>query len=382
MGEECKDCRKWEEDMYWTRFQSIMFCQFLSKGFEQQLAIPKKFANHLQEKLPENVTIKGPSGAKWNVGLVTSGDTMLFKQGWKVFVEDHSLEEDDVLIFKYNGDSRFDVLIFNGRNLCEREASYFVRKCGHTELDGGSRTKRNIVESSVEVSHTEDYAPSKRPKKDDNATPVKKGRHDRDNGRIRKGARSWLLAERETTNAETSTYAGPEKVNSNAKKGSGSAYPVQHVSNRRLVTEGEKEKALQMAHAASTKDSIIVVMRLSHVYRGFYMSIPSEWALSHLPRKSQEVILRMKEKTWHARFNYKVYGGGLTGGWRNFAFENNLEEFDVCLFELAGGITDAIVMDVSVFRVVDEVTPLTRVTSFSSPRGKQSKRLRRKKTLG
>ena len=56
-----------------------------------------------------------------------------------------------------------------------------------------------------------------------------------------------------------------------AKKGSGSAYPVQHVSNRRLVTEGEKEKALQMAHAASTKDSIIVVMRLSHVYRGFYM---------------------------------------------------------------------------------------------------------------
>ena len=67
-------------------------------------AIPKKFANHLQEKLPENVTIKGPSGAKWNVGLVTRGDTMLFKQGWKVFVEDHSLEEDDVLIFKYNGD--------------------------------------------------------------------------------------------------------------------------------------------------------------------------------------------------------------------------------------------------------------------------------------
>ena len=109
-------------------------------------AIPKKFANHLPEKLPENVTIKGPSGAKWNVGLVTSGDTMLFKQGWKVFVEDHSLEEDDVLIFKYNGDSRFDVLIFNGRNLCEREASYFVRKCGHTELDGGSQTEKHSGE--------------------------------------------------------------------------------------------------------------------------------------------------------------------------------------------------------------------------------------------
>ena len=87
----------------------------------------------------------------------------------------------------------------------------------------------------------------------------------------------------------------------------------------------------------------------------------------------------MEEKTWRARFNYKVYGGGLTGGWRNFAFGNNLEEFDVCLFELAGETTDAIVMDVSVFRVIDEVTPLTHMTSFSSPCGKQSKRLRSKK---
>ncbi|GFS33162.1 hypothetical protein Acr_00g0026700 [Actinidia rufa] len=295
-------------------------------------AIPQKFANNLQEKLSEDVTIKGPSGAKWNVGLVTSGDTMLFKRGWKVFVEDHSLEEDDVLIFKYNGDSR---------------------------------QRRNIVESSVEVCHTEDYALSKRPKKGcDNVTPVKKGSHSRANGRTRKGARSHLLVELQTANAETSTYGGPEKVNSIAKKGSVTAYPVQHVSNRRPVTEGEKEKALQMAHAASTKDSIIVVMRLSHVYRGFYMSIPSEWALSHLPRKNQQVILRMKEKTWRANFNYKAYGGGLTGGWRNFAFENNLEEFDVCLFELAGGATDAIVMDVSIFRVIDEVFRVTIAMSI------------------
>ncbi|THG19290.1 hypothetical protein TEA_028489 [Camellia sinensis var. sinensis] len=328
MGEECRNCRKWEEDMYWTHFQSILFCQFLSTGFDQQLAIPQKFANNLKEKLPENVTLKGPSGAKWNVGLITSGDTLFFKHGWKTFVENHSLEEDDVLIFKYNGDSGFDVLIFDGRSLCEREASYFVRKCGHTELDGGCRTKKNMRESSVEVMHDSshyvvDRTPSKRLRKDDNLMPVLS----RFRGRTRKGDNSsrphhskWDMRSREPS----TSAVGPK-------------------------------------------------------------SIPSEWATSHLPRKSQEVILRVKENicvkenTWHARFYYRVYGGGLTGGWRNFAVENNLEEFDVCLFELASGTNDTISMNVSIYRVIEEIRPLTRMTPPSSTRGKNSKYLRRKR---
>ncbi|KAL6995592.1 hypothetical protein U1Q18_005727 [Sarracenia purpurea var. burkii] len=391
MVEECRDCRKWEEDMYWSHFQSIMFCQLLSQDFDQQLAIPKKFANNLKEKLPENVTLKGPSGAKWNVGLVTSGDTMLFEHGWKEFVDDHSLKEDDVLIFKYNGDSRFDVLIFDGRSLCEREASYFVRKCGHTEIDGAFRPKRSMGESSVEVmrecSH---YAmgctPSNKTRIADNLIPVESGRHDQANRTIKKGVNQSRARRAKLGSREPSPDVVAQNVNSEAKKGSVAAYPLKYVSNRRPVTEEEKEKALQMAHAASTEDSFIVVMRPSHVYKGFYMSIPSEWATSHLPHKNQDVILRVKEnttvkeKTWNARFCFKGHGGGLTGGWRSFAVENNLEEFDACLFALASGTDDAaVVMNVSVFRVVGEASPLTRATSSSPPRrGKPSKYPRRK----
>lgn len=50
-----------------------------------------------------------------------------------------------------------------------------------------------------------------------------------------------------------------------------SGYPVIYESNRRPVTDEEKEKALQLANAAVTKGSCIVVMRPSHVYKGFYM---------------------------------------------------------------------------------------------------------------
>ena len=100
------------------------------------------------------MTLKGPSGSTWQVELATDDDTMFFKHGWKEFVKDHFLEEKDLLIFKYNGESNFDVLIFDGQSLCEKAESYFVRKCGHREGDSIVQTKRKTVEDSVEVTYT------------------------------------------------------------------------------------------------------------------------------------------------------------------------------------------------------------------------------------
>lgn len=42
-------------------------------------------------------------------------------------------------------------------------------------------------------------------------------------------------------------------------------------SNRRPVTQDEKNNALLMAQAVSTTDSFTVVMRPTHVYKRFYM---------------------------------------------------------------------------------------------------------------
>jgi hypothetical protein len=107
----------------------------------------------LKNKLLENVTLKGPSGSTWQVELTTDDNTMFFKHGWEEFVKDHFLEEKDLLIFKYNGESYFDVLIFDGQSFCEKAASYFVRKCGHREGDSFVQTKRKAVEDSVEVTN-------------------------------------------------------------------------------------------------------------------------------------------------------------------------------------------------------------------------------------
>ncbi|KAF3677312.1 putative serpin-ZX-like [Capsicum annuum] len=152
----------------------MMMCRedsVLGKGMDEEphfwillgpLAIPKKFANNLREKLEDSVSLTRPSGATCNVRLTLIGDALFLKDGWKEFVDAHSLEEDDLLIFKYNGSSRFDVSVFDRQSLCEKEVSCFVKKCEHADVASRSRTKRHTPReySSRNVSEA---PPTKKP---------------------------------------------------------------------------------------------------------------------------------------------------------------------------------------------------------------------------
>ncbi|KAH6765031.1 hypothetical protein C2S51_016280 [Perilla frutescens var. frutescens] len=336
---ECTECRRWEEEMYWSRFQTVQFCQFLSGRFHHQLAIPEKFGQSLKEKLAGTVALKGPSGHVWNVGVMVDGDKLLLKHGWNVFVEDHSLKENDIVIFRYHGNSMFDVMMFDQETLCEKSASYFVKKCDHSSIDDRG-TKRMRSFGGLDLDDTnilEDVANCHRAK-----TP------------ITNDAARTPPSRTQPARSTTKGQRGTKK----SKQGSSGAYPLQLKSRRREVTEEEKEKVKRMAvEAASTDNSFIVVMRASHVYKGFFMSIPAEWVKVHLPTRSQNVELRVGDNKWQAKYLFKGYGGGLSGGWKNFVLENFLEESDVCVFDLESVTRDVFILDVKIFRVVEEVIP-------------------------
>ncbi|XP_057949840.1 B3 domain-containing protein REM16-like [Malania oleifera] len=379
MGEACEDCSKWEETIYWTHFQIMHFAQFLTQDFHQQLTIPKKFADNLQDSLPKTVALKGPSGITWNVELVTSGDSLLLKNGWEEFAKDQCLKENDFLIFRYSKNSHFDVLVFEKQSLCEKEATYLVRKCGHTKVESGCSPKRDAKEKSVEVIHNsfhdddDQYTSPKKSRKLDSVMPVSPRKQS-----IRKRRRmtprkassvKTNTAKRILRSKSSSTHAAGEKDECYDSDGGkitinkNQAYNVQYISSRRSVTEDEKEKALQAALSASSKEAFAVVMRPTMVYKRFFMVIPSKWETKHLWYDKQQVILHHNESTWPTKyFAYESYAG-LAGGWRHFAVENNLEEFDVCLFELGSQLKDAVVLHVRIFRVVEEVVPLMRLTT-------------------
>lgn len=76
--------------------------------------MPFKFAKDLSSP----VFIKVPSGELWEMELTKCDRKMWLGKGWQNFAEHYHLEPGCILMFNYEGDCRFNVLIF-GKNSLE-----------------------------------------------------------------------------------------------------------------------------------------------------------------------------------------------------------------------------------------------------------------------
>ena len=88
-------------------------------------------------------------------------------------------------------------------------------------------------------------------------------------------------------------------------------------------------------------------------------AIPSAWIVKRIPIKgNQDAILRFKDRAWHTKFFYHKSrnNGGLAAGWKKFALDNKLHEFDVRVFEPLDLVNCPIILNVNIFRVVVEAT--------------------------
>ncbi|GLT97908.1 hypothetical protein SLE2022_154500 [Rubroshorea leprosula] len=98
---------------------------------------------------------------------------------------------------------------------------------------------------------------------------------------------------------------------------------------------------------------------------GDYMSaqLSKNYCAKHLLSSSQFVILQVKEKMWRVIIDVHGYYWSISQGWKDFAVSNCLEEFDVCVFNAAGRHEDGtLILDVTIFRVVQEAIPLSCVS--------------------
>ncbi|CAI0558543.1 unnamed protein product [Linum tenue] len=327
----------WEEDFYWTHFQFTHFFRFLHAGFHRTLALPKKFSGRLKAKLPETVTLTGPSRVKWTVGLTTTTlaeeSTVSFSRGWSEFAADNSLQVDDLLVFKYNGESRFDVLILETGTSCEKPAAYFAKK--------GKTTGENFA--GVHVS------PASPPAGDDNIGA------DGIPPPPEKYVEIVVDDDEPTSSTGQPVSSGVSNKRTNPKLKRTKLVVEQY---DRYVTEESKRKAVTMARFAAGRDCFISVMKTSSVCKTFYLSVPSAWMKKHLNYgETQELILRVGENEWPVKFRprKKKGWGGLGGGWRIFAQDNNLQPFDVCLFQPSSATSvllnsAAVVLEVKIFR--------------------------------
>jgi hypothetical protein len=91
-------------------------------------------------------------------------------------------------------------------------------------------------------------------------------------------------------------------------------------------------------------------------YLPVLQNIPCEFTRQCLPRANRKFKLWDPQgKSWDV--NYVYYSdrsvSAFSGGWGKFSVGNNLEKFDVCVFELISKDN----IKVHIYRVVPEITP-------------------------
>ncbi|KAL5855705.1 hypothetical protein ACOSQ4_005507 [Xanthoceras sorbifolium] len=80
---------------------------------DKKLRIPEKFVREFGDELSDVVRFIVPNGQVWRVGLMKDGRNVWFHDGWHHFIEYYSITARCILVFKYEKNSNFHVLIFN-----------------------------------------------------------------------------------------------------------------------------------------------------------------------------------------------------------------------------------------------------------------------------
>ncbi|KAL9260078.1 B3 domain-containing protein [Drosera capensis] len=135
---------------------------FLPRSSDR-LKVPTKFTRHMEGRTSGSVMITGPSGNSWKVELITNNTNLYLHDGWSVFVRDHSIQSGDSLVFRYDGNLRFSVLIFD-EGSCEKEDAFYAScsqqgSCGDGTVASG--VKRELEEEPGLLSVHDGMIPSK-----------------------------------------------------------------------------------------------------------------------------------------------------------------------------------------------------------------------------
>ncbi|XP_074573773.1 B3 domain-containing protein Os01g0723500-like [Curcuma longa] len=301
------------------------FFKVLLGDFTHHLRIPPKFLKHISGAKSKRVILHGPSGSKWHVELGRSPEDTFLTTGWRKFVKDHSLKEYEFLVFQYDGNMHFTVLIFD-TSACEREDVFAVKpwRKQPVQSEGKKKGARAAVQAlSLQIIKHE--AQETNPMGEMwVASPAP--------------APAPVPAQIKTEECELPIRAIREKRK--RKK----------ISTRRLATEEERAKAQRAANAFTSPFPYIVVrMTPTHVYRP-YLNVPNRFSREHLPQEKSSMVLRDPSgRSWTVNYSPSLRCQ-IAKGWTAFVRANKLEEGDFCALELVGPVE----LCVHIFRVVEE----------------------------
>ncbi|KAM5576350.1 hypothetical protein ABKV19_007288 [Rosa sericea] len=295
-----------------------------------KLKIPKKFVKRYGEHLSNSVCLKIPSGCEWEVGVTRSGNKVWFEKGWPAFSKFYSLDYGAFLLFGYEGNSKFQVCIF------DTSATEIAYPIHIEESDNINCEDDNSVEVLDDFPHccpkTREKSPLPSPR------PQKRRRMSSNSKENFQGKNDIIGKE----------YGGGLSSTQSFRKGTHKVCGRMHSS-----TANAKTIALERANGfKSEKPFSVVTIHPSYLHYNT-LNVRASFVKSFATQEQQLVKLQVGDRSWPVKLNiYDKYSTAkFSAGWHAFSNDNCLTDGDVCIFELIQ--MNDIVLKVHIFRSVD-----------------------------
>ncbi|KAJ4770922.1 hypothetical protein LUZ62_055179 [Rhynchospora pubera] len=318
---ECEICKEFHKMFCCQQIhkRKPTFFKILDDDFSSGLVLDKELLSDLNGDVLSNIIhLKGPTGEAHKLKIKKTTTSVLLRTGWQRFASFHKLQSGDVLLFYYEGNSSFNVLFYNKNG---REKS--------SKRDRGEEERGKITHCKVEISSSLDSS----------------------------------------SEDEIERNQKPDIGVSSSRHACTGRCAQKFISGRRPVTDREKQIALFRANKFRSSNACFTkIMLETSVYRTFYLVVPVEFGRKNLPGKNTTISLALphNSRKWYVTCTYITYATNkrqsvwrFCGGWSKFVLKNNLEEGDVCVFEMKAELE----LTVHIFRVVEEIVKLQVVNS-------------------
>ncbi|XP_038902137.1 B3 domain-containing transcription factor VRN1-like isoform X2 [Benincasa hispida] len=335
---------------------------------QQKLDLPNKFVkNNGASLLFSKATLSLPDGANWTVQLKNLDGKICFLRGWPEFVEFYSIQPGYFLVFQLRRICCFNVLIFDTSateiDYPTRPPSVLIPKTENEDGEESVRTLNGAVlkkRSREKEEKTVAYCSFREMKK-----------------MMRKNVKIKIEKHRGFTTSQGFSYEDEDEdedleTNYSRRQSTyrGSAYnegddgrfspeTMRPMNPRKTPPVLTENQLVVLRRARSFKcrtnnPSFMVTMRPSYIQTGNYLSIPRIFAERYI-KESMDVKLEIGDgRSWRVlcgvRWAFTRRRTELKGGWKRFAVDNELEEGDICVFELINKTTK-VHFHVTIFRL-------------------------------
>ncbi|KAK6254107.1 hypothetical protein QUC31_015827 [Theobroma cacao] len=272
--------------------------------------------------MPATATLRNCKGQCRHVELNKCDGRMFFEKGWRRFIDDNSIKEEDILVFSYVGCSVFDVKVY-GFDGCEKNVSYLVE-----EGESGE-------EQGQEDDEEEDYGYQE--EGEDSVLEMEDDDDDDDDyGYLEEGEDSDLEMKREEENEEVldtlTNRRGQRKIN---KRNSGLHEGLAAVNDEETTSmEVEYEELNPERYVQELNPYFVARRRLgrgnelyvpSTVIRDYDLILEDNQEITFLDPYDRKKIGKVRK--WKDRRTCII-------GWRSFCNRNRVnQERDVCICE-------------------------------------------------